>query len=177
MKFKATHIPGLMVVLPTLIKDERGAFMEVFKASQYSRSGIKHAWEQENRSISRQNVLRGMHYQVAPYAQAKLVGCIAGRLFDVAVDIRPGSPTYGKHFSIELNPFDGEMLYIPEGFAHGFYSMDNDTVMSYRCSKEYSPKHERGFIFDDIDVGIKWPAEYPIVSAKDALLPAFKEST
>jgi len=172
--FKKTRIPGLIVVKPEVGSDSRGTFSENYKVSEFRKAGIKDVFVQENRSISRKGVLRGLHYQRAPHAQAKLVRCGRGRIFEVAVDLRPGSKTFGKSFSIELSDANGLMLYLPEGFAHGFYILTDGAEVMYKCSKEYAPSHDAGLRWDDPDLKIKWPVRRPKLSAKDAALPFLK---
>lgn len=173
---KLTKIPlsGMVIIQPDVIKDIRGSFSEAYKLSEFLKVGIKENFSQENWSISAKNVIRGLHYQKEPYAQAKLVQCTHGKVFDVAVDLRPKSKTYGTNFCIELCEDNGLMVYIPEGFAHGFCSLKEDSKLVYRCSNEYSPKHEAGYRWDDPTLDIFWPIENPIVSKKDQALPYFR---
>lgn len=169
--FKKTPIAGLIVVEPEVGGDERGTFSENYKASEFRKAGIKDVFVQENRSVSRRGVLRGLHYQVSPRAQAKLVRCGRGRIFDVAVDLRRGSKTFGKNYALELSEANGLMLYIPAGFAHGFYALTDGAEVMYKCSKEYSPGHDAGVRWNDPDLKIKWPVKEPMLSPKDSALP------
>lgn len=173
--FKTTPIRGLLVVIPEVGRDERGTFSENYKASEFRKAGIKTLFVQENRSVSRKNVLRGLHYQAAPRAQAKLVRCARGRIFDVAVDLRPGSKTFGRNYGQELSEKNGLMLYIPEGFAHGFYAFTDNAEVAYKCSREYSPIHDAGIRWNDPALAIKWPCRRPVLSAKDKSLPLLAE--
>jgi len=169
--FKKTKIAGLIVVKPEVRADERGTASEGYKYSEFAKAGIKDYFVQENRSVSRKGVLRGLHYQKAPHAQAKLVRCGRGRIYDVAVDLRPRSKTYGKSFGIELSEANGLMLYIPEGFAHGFCAITDGVEVLYKCSGEYAPGHEGGVIWNDPKLKIKWPVKNPIISEKDLVWP------
>jgi len=169
--FKETPIAGLVVVKPEVGSDERGTFSENYKASEFRKAGIKDIFVQENRSVSRKGVLRGLHYQLAPHAQAKLVRCGRGRIFEVAVDLRPRSKTFAKSFTLELSEANGLMLYIPAGFAHGFYALTDPAEVMYKCSKEYAPAHDAGVRWNDPDLKIKWPVKKPKLSPKDSTLP------
>jgi dTDP-4-dehydrorhamnose 3,5-epimerase len=169
--FKKTPIAGLIVVKPEVGSDERGTFSENYKVSEFRKAGIKEVFVQENRSVSRKGVLRGLHYQVAPHAQAKLVRCGRGRIFEVAVDLRKGSKTFGKNFTLELSEANGLMLYLPAGFAHGFYILTDGAEVMYKCSKEYAPAHDAGVRWNDPDLKIKWPVKKPKLSPKDRTLP------
>lgn len=173
--FKKTPLAGLLVVKPEVGSDERGTFSENYKVSEFRKAGIKTLFVQENRSVSRKNVLRGLHYQTAPHAQAKLVRCGHGRIFEVAVDLRPRSATFGKSYTLELSEANGLMLYIPEGFAHGFYALTDNAEVMYKCSKEYAPAHDAGVRWNDPDLAIKWPCRRPVLSAKDKSLPLLAE--
>ena len=164
-----------MLVQPGLFSDERGMASENYKASGFRRAGIKHVFVQENRSVSRKGVLRGLHYQRSPYGQAKLVRCGRGRVFNTAVDLRPGSKTFGKSYCGILTGADGSMLYIPEGFAHGFLALTDGAEVVYKCSREYSPKHYTGLRWNDPALRIKWPLKKPVVSVKDSGLPLLKD--
>jgi dTDP-4-dehydrorhamnose 3,5-epimerase len=173
--FKKTKIAGLIVVKPEVGCDERGTFSENYKASEFRKAGIKTLFVQENRSVSRKNVLRGLHYQTAPHAQAKLVRCGHGRIFEVAVDLRPRSKTFGKHYTLELSEANGLMLFIPEGFAHGFYALTDKAEVMYKCSREYAPAHDAGVRWNDPALAIEWPCRRPVLSAKDKILPLLAE--
>lgn len=174
--FKRLEIQDVILIEPKIFKDERGFFMETYKFSDF-KNFIKNfaGFVQENHSFSVKNVLRGLHYQKPPKEQGKLVRVIKGKIFDVAVDIRKGSPTYGKYVSEILSEENRKMLYIPEGFAHGFCVLTDIAEVVYLTTKEYSPEHEAGIRWDDKDIGIEWPVKNPIVSEKDAKLKYLKE--
>lgn len=169
--FTETGLAGLIVVEPGVGKDERGTFSESYKMSEFKKAGVKDVFVQENRSVSRKGVLRGLHFQKAPHAQAKLVRCGRGRIFDAVADLRPGSKTYGKSYSIELSEVNGLLLYVPAGFAHGFCALTDKAEVIYKCSKEYAPSHDSGLRWNDPKLGIKWPVKKPKLSAKDSELP------
>lgn len=169
--FKKTRIPGLVIVKPEVGSDERGTYSENYKASEFRKAGIKEVFVQENRSISRKGVLRGLSYQLPPHAQAKLVRCGRGRVFEAVADLRPGSKTFGKSFGLELSDANGLMLYMPAGFAHGFLALTEGAEVMYKCSKEYAPGHTAGLRWNDPILAIKWPVKRPKVSPKDANLP------
>ena len=170
------RIKGLKIIAPKFHKDQRGIFYESFKKSDFKKFGIVDEFVQTNVSISKINVLRGLHYQIRPHAQAKLVTVMQGSILDVAVDIRKGSPTFGQYHSIELNEKDGKMFWIPEGFAHGFLSLKEDTKVMYLVTQEYSPQHERGIIWNDRTIGIKWRKVDLIVSEKDLEFKGLEEA-
>ncbi len=155
-------------------KDNRGYFEEVFKESFFN--GKVPQFKQDNISVSKKGVIRGLHFQNNPKAQGKLVYCLKGKILDVAVDIRKGSPNYGKWIGEILSEDNTKMLYVPEGFAHGFCSLKDNSLIMYKCTKEYSPEHEAGIRWNDPDIGIDWPIQDPILSKKDKNLPSLKES-
>ncbi len=173
--FKKTTIPGLIIVKPEVGSDSRGSHSENYKASAFRKVGIKDIFVQENRSISRKGVLRGLSYQLPPHAQVKLVRCGRGSVFEAAADLRPGSKTFGKSFSLELSEANGLMLYLPAGFAHGFLALTDRAEVMYKCSSEYAPGSQAGLRWNDPILDIKWPIKRPKLSAKDANLP-FLES-
>ena len=160
-------IPAVILVRNQSFGDERGFFMETYKESDFFDNGTKERFVQENHSRSKRGVLRGLHYQKDPMAQGKLVRCVRGSIFDVAVDIRKGSPTYGKWVGYVLSEENKDMLYIPRGFAHGFCALEDDSEIIYKCTNEYSPENEAGIIWNDPVIGIKWPIGDPILSSKD----------
>lgn len=164
--FKKLDIPEVILVETDVFGDSRGFFLEVWKDSVYKEAGIP-SFVQENQSSSVKGVLRGLHYQVAPYAQGKLVRCIRGEIFDVAVDIREDSPTRHQWVHALLSEDNHHALYIPPGFAHGFCVMSDTAEIVYKCTAEYSPAHERGIMWDDPAVGVAWPIASPILSPKD----------
>jgi dTDP-4-dehydrorhamnose 3,5-epimerase len=157
---------GLVMIETDSFTDERGFFAEVYKGSEFKKNGVEPDLVQENMSYSKKGVLRGLHYQIGPAAQGKLVNVLAGRIFDVAVDIRKGSPTFGKWYGVELSEKNCRMLWIPEGFAHGFAALEDSQVL-YKMTREYSKDHERGILWNDPDIGIKWPLERPILNDRD----------
>jgi len=170
-KFERLEINGLVLVRPDVFKDERGFFMEDYKQSDFHTNGINYDFVQGNHSKSQKNVLRGLHYQLKPAEQGKLVRVIKGEIFDVSVDIRRDSPTYKKWVSVNLSEENKLMLFVPPGFAHGFVTLEDNTEVIYRVTKEYSKAHERGIIWNDPTLNIKWPIENPILSQKDSMWP------
>ena len=175
-KFQRLDMPDVILIEPTVFVDKRGFFMESYKYSEFARFGIKEKFVQDNHSRSTRGVLRGLHYQKAPKAQAKLVRVTRGEVFDVAVDIRRGSPTYGRWVGVLLSEENKKMLYVPVGFAHGFCVLSEEAEVLYKTTEEYAPEYERGIIWNDPDIGIKWPIEEPILSPKDAALPNLKDA-
>ncbi|MFA6654031.1 MAG: dTDP-4-dehydrorhamnose 3,5-epimerase [Candidatus Delongbacteria bacterium] len=171
-------IEGLKVFQTKIYRDERGCFYEVFSSQKFEDAGINDRFFQDNISRSKKGVLRGLHYQLEPKAQSKLLTVISGKIIDAAVDLRAGSPTFGKHFKVELSSDDGKMIYIPKGFAHGFLSLSDDTVIMYKCGEQYSPGHERGIRFNDPELGIDWiyPDGEMIVAERDRQFPIFREA-
>ena len=158
----------IILIEPTVFGDERGFFFEAYHAAKFKDAGITVPFVQDNQSVSTKGVLRGMHLQCAPKAQAKCVRVLSGKIYDVAVDVRAGSPTFGKWVGYTLSGENKQMLYIPEGFAHGFLVLSELAVLHYKCSELYSPEHERCLRYDDPDVAIKWPEmEDVILSEKD----------
>ncbi len=174
-KFKKLKIPDVILIEPIVFVDERGFFMETFKASDFKANNISYEFVQDNHSKSQKWVLRGLHYQLKPMEQGKLVRCIKGKIWDVAVDIRKGSPWYGKWVGIELSEENKLMLWIPPGFAHGFVALEDAEVI-YKCTKEYAPQYDRGIIWNDPELAIHWPIKNPILSLKDANLPNLKDA-
>lgn len=175
--FKRLAIPEVIVIESRRFEDDRGFFMELYKYSSLARLGIKEYFVQDNYSVSKKGVIRGLHYQKSPMAQAKLVRCINGEIFDVSVDIRKGSHTYGQWVGVRLSSQDGSMIYIPVGFAHGFAVLSDFAEVIYKCTKEYSPEDERGIIWDDPDINIKWHVNEPIISEKDKTHPRLRYAT
>ena len=165
----------LIIIQPTCFEDERGYFFESYNKKAYAAAGISAEFVQDNQSKSQQNALRGLHLQNPPYEQGKLVYVIKGSVMDVAVDIRKSSPTYGKHFLIELNEHNKSMLWIPPGFAHGFLTLENNTVFCYKCTGFYNKEAEAGILWNDPQLNIPWNVEHPILSEKDQKLPLFKD--
>ena len=175
MKVTPTSLPGVLVIEPKVYADERGFFLETYHLERFRDFGIPEAFVQDNHSRSQRGVLRGLHYQ-EPKQQGKLVRCSRGAMFDVAVDIRVGSPQFGKWFAIELNDREGRMLWVPPGFAHGFCAMTDDCDVTYKCTAYYDPPSEQGIIWNDPDIGIRWPVEQPRLSTKDAVAPRLKDA-
>ena len=176
MEVKQHPLAGLIEFIPRVFGDDRGVFFETFSARLMADAGVSAQWVQDNQSVSKRGVLRGLHFQRPPHAQAKLVRVGRGRALDVAVDLRPGSPTYGQHQLVELTAERANMLYIPAGFAHGFMALEDDTIFLYKCSDYYAPATEGGLRWDDADLGINWGTEVtPLVSSKDDELPYFKD--
>lgn len=152
-----TTIEGVKIVEPKVFEDARGYFCETYNAARYHEAGITADFVQDNESFSMKGVVRGLHWQAAPHTQAKLVRVIRGTVWDVAVDIRKDSPTYGQHVSVVLTGENGRQFFIPRGFAHGFIVLEDDTLFSYKCDNLYCPSADRGLRFDDPALGIEWP--------------------
>jgi dTDP-4-dehydrorhamnose 3,5-epimerase len=174
--FQRLEIPEVVLIEPKVFQDGRGFFMETYKFSDFAAFGIAERFVQDNHSRSKKSVIRGLHYQNPPKAQGKLVRAVVGEIFDVAVDIRRGSPTYGKWVGEKLSSENKRMLYIPPGFAHGFCVLSAEAEVVYKVTEEYAPEHEAGIIWNDPDIGISWPIANPIISEKDAALPCLKEA-
>jgi dTDP-4-dehydrorhamnose 3,5-epimerase len=175
-EFEKLEIPGLVLIKPQIFGDDRGFFLELYKHSDFVRGGILEHLVQDNYSKSAKGVLRGLHYQKVPKAQGKLVMCIKGAIFDVAVDIRKGSSHYGKWIGIELTEENKNMLYVPPGFAHGFQVQSDTAEVLYKCTNEYSPIDDRGIIWSDQDLNINWPLSSPTLSAKDEVHPRLRDA-
>jgi len=178
MEVHSYDISGPQLIIPRHIGDERGYFAELFRADTFAQYCGDQIFVQENESLSaRMGTVRGLHFQTAPYAQSKLVRCTAGALFDVAVDIRQGSPTFGKWAGETLTPSNGKQLWIPTGFAHGFCTLAPDTVLTYKVTSYYSQEHDKGLAWDDPAIGIAWPelADRETLSAKDRIQPKLAE--
>lgn len=179
MQFTKTKIPDVIIIEPTVHGDERGYFVETYRKDKLEAFlGYRINFCQDNESKSSKGVLRGLHYQLPPFAQTKLVRVIQGRVLDVAVDIRKGSPTFGQHVAVELSAENKRQLLVPRGFAHGFVVLEDDTVFAYKVDSYYSPECDRGIAFDDPDIGIDWqiPYEQFNLSAKDRVQPNLKET-
>ncbi len=166
-EFKRLEIPDVILITPKVFYDERGFFMETYQKGEFAKAGITGEFVQQNHSKSVKGVLRGLHYQKEPYAQAKLVRCIRGEIFDVAVDMRRDSNTFGKYVSVILSEENKNMLYIPKGFAHGFEVLSSDAEVVYSVDNIYSKESESGIICNDPNIGIEWPIKEPILSEKD----------
>lgn len=175
-RFERLEIPDIILVEARSARDERGYFMETYKQSAFVANGIPEVFCQDNHSHSMRGVLRGMHYQKHPRAQGKLMMVVRGEIFDVAVDIRRGSPTFGKWIGRVLSSDNWHMLYIPVGFAHGFCVLSDVADVVYKVTDEYAPDCERGIVWNDLALGIQWPITQPIVSARDAALPLLQDA-
>lgn len=176
-EFKKLNIPDLIMIQPQFFADNRGFFSETYKKSEFVKHGINQEFQQDNTSFSEANIIRGLHYQKYPFAQAKIVRCTKGKIYDVAVDLRKGSPAFGKWLGVELSSENGLMLYIPEGFAHGFSVMSPDgALVAYKASSEFSKESEGGILYNDKTLGIDWKIDAPVVSDKDLLLPSFEKA-
>ncbi|SMD30775.1 dTDP-4-dehydrorhamnose 3,5-epimerase [Picrophilus oshimae] len=172
--FRKTEIEGVMIVEPKIFGDERGYFYETYKRSEFSKNGISADLDQDNQSFSKKGVLRGLHFQREPYAQGKLVRAITGKIFDVAVDIREDSKTFGRYVSAILSGENKIMLWIPEGFAHGFLALE-DSIVHYKATHEYNKTSEGGIIWNDPDINIEWPMDPETISEKDMAWPTLRE--
>jgi len=175
-EFSRLEIPDVILVKPKVFEDERGYFMETYKKTDFEKAGITANFVQDNQSFSKQGVLRGLHFQREPYAQAKLVRVVKGVIFDVAVDIRKSSPTFGKWVAAILSEHNKWQLYIPRGFAHGFLVLSDFAVVTYKVDNVYSPEHDAGIIWNDPDINIPWPVDKPVISKKDGELPTLREA-
>ena len=171
MRVRATAIPEVLIIEPDVFTDKRGFFMETFHEERYREMGINVDFVQDNLAYSVEGTLRGLHYQ-HPNAQAKLIQVIQGEIFDVAVDIRAGSPTFGKWVGEILSDTNKKQLFIPAGFAHGYCVLSDSALVTYRCSTFYSLKDEKGILWSDPDLKIAWPLQNPLVSEKDRKLPS-----
>ncbi len=175
MEIIQTAIEGVFIIDPRVIKDERGYFYESFSQREFEERVCKTIFVQDNQSKSSYGVLRGLHFQAPPFAQGKLVRVIQGRVLDVAVDIRKGSPTYGKHVAVELTEENHRQLFIPRGFAHGFVVLSDEAIFQYKCDNYYSKESEGAIMWNDTDLGIDWGIAEVILSEKDKLNTRFKD--
>ncbi len=175
-EFERQKIEDVILVKPKVFGDDRGFFLESYKKSDFLKNGITVEFNQDNHSKSTAHVLRGLHYQAKPYGQAKLVRCSKGRIYDVAVDIRPNSKTYGQYVKVELSEENKNMLFIPDGFAHGFVVLSEEAELLYKASGEYNPQADRGLLWNDKDINIDWGIDFePILSKKDKIQPRLSE--
>ncbi len=174
-RFRRLSIPGLILIETTLYNDHRGQFYESYNEREFALHGVETRYVQDNFSHSHRSVLRGLHYQRPPMAQAKLVRCVAGAIYDVAVDLRPGSETYGRWEAVTLSAENGLQLYIPQGFAHGFTVLSESASVFYKVTEFYSPEHEAGIIWNDSQLAIEWPFSHPVLSEKDKRLPSLAQ--
>jgi len=177
MPFQKTDIPGLLVFEPNVFEDSRGYFFESYNENDFRKEGIDIRWVQDNESSSSYGVIRGLHYQLPPFAQSKLMRVLKGKILDVAVDIRKGSPTYGKVFTLKLSAKNKKQLFIPAGFAHGFSVLSDKAEVLYKCDSFYNKETEAGIIYNDAELNIDWqiPAQLAIVSEKDKSLPSLAQ--
>lgn len=180
MQVEKTKINGLLIITPQVFGDDRGFFVETYNATRYKKNGIDVEFVQDNLSKSQKGVLRGLHFQEEPFVQGKLVHVISGRVLDVAVDIRKDSPTYGEYVSVELSAENKKQFWVPAGFAHGFVSLENDTVFSYKCSNVYNPGCEGGILWNDEKLAIDWKLkenriDEPILSERDEKWEKFED--
>lgn len=175
MEFIKTDIEELLIIQPKVFGDSRGCFFESYSRQLFEQAGVKADFVQDNQSVSAKNVIRGLHLQAPPFAQAKLVRVVHGAAIDVAVDIRKSSPTYGKYVSVKLDTIHHNMFWIPEGFAHGFVALEDDTVFVYKTGNYYNKASEMAIRWDDPDLNIQWGVQHAIVSDKDKTNPLFKD--
>ena len=175
-EFKKLDIPDVFLIIPKSFEDGRGFFMESYKKSEFHKHGIPQNFVQDNHSRSKKGVLRGLHYQLNPKAQGKLIRVTRGAVIDVAVDIRKGSPHFGKWVSAKLSSDNKQMLWVPTGFAHGVYILEDDTELLYKVTEEYSPECERGIAWNDPEIKITWPDQKPVISERDAKYPQIMEA-
>jgi len=178
MNFITTDIPGVMLLKPKVFEDDRGYFMELFRANVFNEHGPRTTFVQQSESKSRYGVIRGLHYQLPPHAQTKIVRVVAGRVIDVAVDIRKDSPAFGRHVSVELSSDNKHMLLIPRGFAHGFAVLSESAVINYMVDNYYAPLSERGIIYNDLALAIDWKlgSHEVELSKKDMEYPELKDA-
>ena len=178
MKVIDTEIEGLVILEPQVFGDDRGYFFESFSLKRFEEKVSKTVFVQDNESKSKYGVLRGLHYQLPPYTQAKLVRVVKGRVLDVAVDIRKGSPTFGKHVAVELSEENKLQVFLPKGFAHGFAVLSEEAIFQYKCDEYYAPDHEGAIRYDDPELGIDWklPVEDIILSEKDKKHPRLQDA-
>ena len=170
-----TSVPGVLIIEPRVFSDDRGFFLETYNAARFREAGLPEAFPQDNHSRSKRGVLRGLHYQ-EPNPQGKLVRCTRGAIYDVAVDIRVGSPTFAKWVGVELTPANQRMLWVPPGFAHGFCALEDDTDVLYKVTTLYDAKNDRSIVWNDPAIGIEWPVSEPLLAAKDANAPRLSDA-
>lgn len=175
-EFERQKIEDVILVKPKVFGDNRGFFLESYKKTDFVKNGIDVEFNQDNHSKSTKEVLRGLHYQAKPHGQAKLVRCSRGRIYDVAVDIRPESKTFGQYVKVELSAENKHMLFIPDGFAHGFVVLSEEAELLYKATGEYAPQADRGILWSDKDINIDWEIDFePILSEKDKIQPLLKD--
>jgi len=175
-EFKQLEIPDVILIKSKVFEDERGFFMETYKKPDFERAGIRGDFVQDNHSKSKYGVLRGLHFQREPYAQAKIIRCTRGVIYDVVVDLRRDSPTFGKWVGVILSEYNRWQLYIPRGFAHGFLVLSDVAEVVYKVDNVYAPDYEGGIIWNDPEIGIDWPIDRPMVSEKDMRWPTLREA-
>ncbi len=175
MKFINVEIEGLIIIEPNVFEDERGYFYESYNKDDFFKNGIKDLFVQDNQSLSQRNVLRGLHFQKPPFSQAKLIRVVQGSVLDIAVDLRKDSKTYGQHYATELSALNKRMFYIPKGFAHGFLTLEDNTIFSYKCSDFYNKESEDAILWNDKDLNINWGIDKPVLSKKDKEACAFNQ--
>ncbi len=178
MKIIETPIPGLLIIEPRVFADERGYFFESFSETKFTEAGLTTGFVQDNESKSHRGVIRGLHYQLAPFAQTKLIRVVRGTVYDVAVDLREGSPTFGQWYGLEVSASKKNQFYIPKGFAHGFSVLSDYAIFSYKCDAFYNPAAERGIRLDDPKLAIDWqiPFDEAVISGKDLQNPSFADA-
>ena len=174
MRVLETGLDGVVIIEPQVHGDERGFFQEIWKASSYKKYGLPVTFSQANISRSTKGILRGLHYQVRQ-PQGKLVSVFEGRIFDVAVDIRPGSSSFGQWAGVELSAACHRQLYVPEGFVHGFIVLSDSALIHYHCTSEYSPQYDAAIAWNDPDIAVKWPCEPEVISQKDNDAPLLRD--
>ena len=175
MEVIETPLEGLLVLRPNIYKDDRGHFFESYNKGTFAKAGFDPKFVQDNQSLSQKNVIRGLHFQNPPFAQGKLVRTAKGAVYDIAVDIRQGSSTYGQHYGCELSASNFTLMWIPEGFAHGFRTLEDDTLFLYKCTQVYNKEAEEVILWNDKDLKIDWGVDNPIVSEKDQNAQRFKD--
>jgi len=175
MKITETRLPGLLIIDPNVFDDKRGYFFESYNAEVFRQAGLEMEFLQDNESCSGKGILRGLHFQEPPYEQGKLVRVARGGVMDVSVDIRKGSPTFGKWEAFELTEQNKRMVYIPPGFAHGFVTLEENTIFIYKCTNIYHKESENSIRWDDPDLNIDWGISEPVISDKDRTAPLFRE--
>ena len=175
MKFTKFDIEGVEVIEPNVFEDDRGYFFETYNYEEFNKNGITDVFVQDNQSKSQKDVLRGLHFQKPPYAQAKLVRVVQGSVLDVAVDLRKDSKTYGKYSSVVLSAENKKMFFIPAGFAHGFLTLEDNTIFSYKCSNVYHSASEDAILWNDKDINVDWGIDQPILSEKDIQANSFNQ--
>jgi len=175
MEVSKTHIEGPLIIQPNVFGDHRGYFTESYNQKDFDALGIEGEFVQDNQSLSKKGILRGLHFQKPPHAQGKLVRVIKGKVLDVIVDIRKSSPTYGEHMKVELSEENFTMLWVPPGFAHGFLTLSEDTIFAYKCTDFYAPESEEGLMWNDAGLAIDWGVSDPSLSDKDKVHQSFAD--